>query len=757
MKTLPLRWVVGHHATAESRPELFVAAEVPGAVQLDWARAHDWPPHWKGNEPKRYEWMEDEWWTYEARLELAGLGPGEQLWFLCGGIDYEWEVLLNERVLEAREGMFSPVAINLSAAGAREGDRLRVRIAPIPKRHRRGADRWQADRTCKPPCSYGWDWHPRLVPSGIWQEARLVVHPGGRIVHHDFAQELDPQTRRARVVLSLEIEGEAESARVRMLAPDGRLEREAVASVGAGGARVEFDLEAVELWWPHDHGPQPLYTIEWTLLGEEGRVLDRARRRAGFRRVRLVMNEEEWSRPADFPKSRTHPPITLEINGRAIFCRGSNWIPPDIFPARIDRERCEPLLRLVREAHFNLLRCWGGAIVNRECFYELCDELGVMVWTEFPLACLPYEDDPAYLRVLERESVAIIRRVRQHASHVLWCGGNELFNAWSGMTDQRKALRLLNANCYRLDGDIPFLPTAPVDGMAHGHYVFRDKEGREVHEIFGGARATAYTEFGCSGPSPVEVIREVVPAGELWPPRMGTAWETHHGLGAWAYFRDAWLCLGTLAHYFGEPRGLEEMVERGEWLQCEGFKFIYEEARRQKPRCAMALNWCFNEPWPSVANNSLVNWPARPKPAYAAAASACRPVALCARMAKFSWRNGERFAAELWLLNDSPRPVPAARVRATLRIGGGTTIEVAFWPCPGAAAGENTEGPAPVLILPDVAGAEELILEVEAEGRPEWTQRYRLHYRGGVPAPLHGVAARLALNANSDPEGRVPG
>jgi beta-mannosidase len=158
-----------------------------------------------------------------------------------------------------------------------------------------------------------------------------------------------------------------------------------------------------------------------------------------------------------------------------------------------------------------------------------------------------------------------------------------------------------------------------------------------------------------------------------------------------------------------------------------------------------------------VANNSLVNWPARPKPAYAAAASACRPVALCARMAKFSWRNGERFAAELWLLNDSPRPVPAARVRATLRIGGGTTIEVAFWPCPGAAAGENTEGPAPVLILPDVAGAEELILEVEAEGRPEWTQRYRLHYRGGVPAPLHGVAARLALNANSDPEGRVPG
>lgn len=132
------------------------------------------------------------------------------------------------------------------------------------------------------------------------------------------------------------------------------------------------------------------------------------------------------------------------IHGRSIFARGSNWGSPDIFPGRAGADTYRPLLALARDAHFNLLRCWGGAPAPKESFFERCDVLGLFVWQEFPLACNRYPDTPGYLADLDRESRAIIRRVRQHPCLALWCGGNELFNAWSGMDDQSLALRLLN-------------------------------------------------------------------------------------------------------------------------------------------------------------------------------------------------------------------------------------------------------------------------------------------------------------------------
>ena len=126
-------------------------------------------------------------------------------------------------------------------------------------------------------------------------------------------------------------------------------------------------------------------------------------------------------------------------------------------------------LRLVKEAHMNMLRVWGGGYINREAFYTLCDQLGILVWQEFPLACANYPDDEDYLSVLEQESVSILKRLRRHPCLALWSGGNELFNEWSGMTNQSLALRLLEKNCYDLDRHTPFIATSPLYGMGHGH------------------------------------------------------------------------------------------------------------------------------------------------------------------------------------------------------------------------------------------------------------------------------------------------
>ena len=698
-------WKLARLDGRRSTPVEWMPATVPGAVQLDWARARGIPDPAFGQNVRLLENLEDDHWLYRTRVPDARRGPGEQLVFSCEGVDYACEVRLAGRPVLSHEGLFTPFEIDLSDCAP--GAELEVLILPAPKLAGAPPDRTQASHACKPAVSYGWDWHPRLIPLGLWAAAGFIVRPAAHVGRVDFAYALSEDLSSAVVSVAVEAAGH----RWRLLDAEG--------APVAGSASAGEPLRNPRLWWTHDHGEPYRYTLEVTGAGG-----DTYRRPVGLRRVRLVMHEGAWKQPAGFPVTRSNPPVTVELNGRVIFAKGSNWVNADIFPAAITAETLRPLLRLARDANFNLLRCWGGAVVNPEAFFDQCDELGLLVWQEFPLACNRYPDTPEYLRVLDQESRSIIRRLRQHPCLGIWGGGNELFNAWSGMTDQSLPVRLLDRNCYDLDPGTPFLPTAPIGGMGHGDYRFRDEKGREVFEIYRSAGNTAYSEFGCPGPSPVEYLRTFIPEAELWPPREGGSWQAHHAFGAWEADPSTWLCNGTLEHYFGAARDLETLVERGTWLQCAGYQGIFEEARRQKPVCAMALNWCYNEPWPSAAGNCIINWPARPKPAYHAVRLACRPVLASARFAKFQWRPGEAFSAEIWILNDCLDPLPAGEVEVTLLAGGART-RLLLWAFPPVAGGRNLAGPSAHAVLPSVAeGSFELVLGVSP--RTDWSSSYRL-------------------------------
>jgi beta-mannosidase len=392
-------------------------------VQLDWARAEKWPPYWFGDNFKAYGWMEDVWWTYRAKLNATSVPNGQRLIFACGGIDYQFTVLFDGVVLHAQEGMFTPFELDLTkfAAG---GGILEIRLNPAPKAPSTALDRTQARLSAKPPVAYTWDWHPRLIPLGIWESTALEFRPSIRLTTTEVSYALDPEARSAEIeVLFAATQPVSEGQWAwRLVASSGELVASGNGPLLGATVSSRAHVDNLALWWPHDQGAQPLYTITVELLDARGGVLDRRSRRIGFRRARLVMHEGAWSEPSTFPKSRSHPPMTLEINGRVIFCRGSNWVPPEIFPGIINRETYRALLVLAKEANFNLLRNWGGGIVNKEDFFELCDELGLMVWQEFPLACNLYEDDPHYLQVLDQESRSIIARVRRHPSLVMWSG-----------------------------------------------------------------------------------------------------------------------------------------------------------------------------------------------------------------------------------------------------------------------------------------------------------------------------------------------
>lgn len=665
-------------------------ATVPGNVQCDYAKAFDFGDFQFADQVKKFDELEDYRWVYSTSIEYA-CNPGEEIWFVAEGIDYSYDILLDGKKLFSGEGMFTPVELNITDL-ARQNALLQVLIHPHPKREGAPVDRSQASQSCKPPFSYGWDWNPRLLVSGLWRDAYIETRDSGFIAKCEPFYELNDALDTATVHFETACQKDVKYT----------LYNEAGAVVYEGNC-PDFELKNVNLWWCNGQGTPYLYrwTAESATHKRSGTI--------GFRKVRLIHNEGADEEVDTFPKSCYVVPITLELNGRRIFAQGSNWVNPELFPGTVTEERYESLLQAAKEANMNILRIWGGSGINKPAFYEICDRLGIMVWQEFMLACNNYIGTKKYLRVLEQEALSIIRDLRKHPSIVLWCGGNELFNDWSGMDVQSHALRLLNKLCYEEDFSKPFLATSPLFGMGHGGYFFKDVfNGRDVFEIFSSSNNTAYTEFGVPAMASTDLLAKIIPEKELFPIEKTDAWITHHGFDAW--YGDSWIFADTLKYYFGEPDSLETMVANSQKLQYIGYKAIFEEARRQWPHCSMAINWCYEEPWITAANNAVISYPDIKKPGYYGIQEALRPVIASARIPHFDWKAGEKFTAELWLLNTSPDTV-SETVTAEISIGSTVYAELS-WNTGDVQANTNQMGPQVNLVLPDVEDCNEIILNL---------------------------------------------
>jgi len=618
--------------------------------------------------------------------------------------------MLNGEVLRYQEGMFTPVEIDITDK-IKNGDIIEVLIYPAPKR--KGAkqhDREEADQSCKPAVSYGWDWHPYLVVLGIWDEFYIDIREKERIESCELFYKLSEDFSTAFIHF------EATSTN------NGVIEYTIYDKNGEkviSTTESDFELKNPKLWWCNGQGEPYLYSWTARLLNTKSEVHGRV----GFRKVELTMNDNDWRAENG---TRAYPPMTLTLNGRIIFAKGSNWVNPEIFPGTITRDTYEPLIRLAKEAHMNIFRIWGGAIVNKHCFFELCDEYGIMVWQEFPLACNNYVGTDKYLKVLEQEATSIVKRIRKYACHVLWCGGNELFCSWSRMTDQSLALRLLNKVCYEHDRDKPFIPTSPIMGVSHGYYLFMYPDGKDVFTGIQKKRNTAYTEFGVPSMPSADYLRTFIPEDELFPPEPGGSYEFHHAFYAWNSL-DTWISRDILEYYFGQAENLEQLVEQSNWLQKEGLKAIYEEARRQKPFCSMALNWCYNEPWKTAANNSIISYPNIPKPAYYAVANSLRPVLASARIPKFLWFSGEQFIMELWLLNDSPKGYSNFTIKAYIEIAGEEVL-LAEWKTGMIPANQNKKGPSVSYLLPNV-NTDRIKVKLKCLENDKYSSSYELKYK----------------------------
>lgn len=678
-------------------------ASVPGNIQYDYGVAHDFGnPDYMDNHLK-YQSLEDVTWEYKTELAFDK-SEDESVWFVSLGIDYIFDILLNGEKIYSYEGMYKKIELDITDM-LTGNDELSVLIHPHPKRPGSVVGtRQEASASCKPPVCYGWDWQPRLLISGMWQEAYIETRKSDYIYSCEPFSNLDEDMEMGTIDFKVDCDTECQ---ITVTDSDGKLVY--------SGTDMHVEIHQPRLWWCNGQGVPHLYN--WTVKS----LSDEKRGTVAFKKLRLVQNTGVKD-PSGFPKSRYNAPITVELNGRRILAKGSNWVNPEIFFGNIDEKCYESLLVAAKEANMNMLRVWGGSGINKESFYDICDRLGIMVWQEFPLACNEYPDTEAYLKVLESEAIAIIELLRHHACLAFWCGGNELFNSWSAMDDQSLPLRLLDSLCYKYDYGRPYLKTSPLTGMGHGGYTFTHSQ-IDVDMIHGirNSNLTAYTEFGVPSITDMETLKNIIPEDELYPVKATRAWVDRHGMKAWGY--HTWVCQPILENYFGKANSLEQLIEWSETLQCIGYQGAFEAMRQQWPYCSMMLNWCYNEPWSNAANNCIMSYPARPRKAYYSVKNALRPTIFSAGIDRYAWKEGEKFSADIWLLNDRPEKMSGS-VTVEL-VMEEQTLKLIEWTAE-TEANSNMQGPTVHVTLP-MSDEDFFILRLKADNGLE--NEYKLLLR----------------------------
>jgi len=451
-------------------------------------------------------------------------------------------------------------------------------------------------------CSYGWDWGPITISSGIWKKVELVqwetAYLSSVAVLPTVVNEIP------HLLIKPVVKGDRESHRVLVRVLDGETEI-AAENFDAALSSYEFDLPSAELWQPRGRGAQQLYTVEITLLHGE-KVLQKESKQIGFRTVELDTSAID---SAEFPDKHL---FAIKVNGKRLWIRGANWIPDDPFPMRVTRERYEQCIKDMLEVNINGIRVWGGGIYESEDFYNFCDQQGIVVWQDFLFACAAYPETPEMFEEVALEVEEAVNRLESHPSLVIWCGGNEClegFQYWGwqedlagrpwGETFYRQTIPTVVA---RVDGSRPYIPGSPFS--SHSDDVKSFKSGTnhiwDVWNELGYERYEQYTpsfaaEFGFNGPGSWSMLtraigKETLDSNDVDVAIHQKAFDGMSKIAAGLAREFATPPTQGVAWYFAAALDQARAVEIG----LKHFRSLYEV-------CSGAILWQFNDMWPAIS------------------------------------------------------------------------------------------------------------------------------------------------------------
>lgn len=592
-------------------------ARVPGSVLHDLITQDRVPDPYYELNSKLVEWVPERTWVYKKEFAVSGKLRGKTIFLCFEGIDYEAQIFLNGVFLGRHEGMFIPwekdVTEHLKYG---EQNLVAAVIEPAPKEQPQ-VGKTSLVKTHKSRMTYWWDFCPRMIHQGIWKPVWLHVTEGGAIENVYLTADLNEDNTQALLHLELEADLKALDEYYVEGAFGDITFRE---KINKRVSRVEWKVENPRLWWVNGYGEPYEYPVWIRLTKSSGTVCDERKFLFGIRDIRFGLNEGTENPKGEF---------LLYLNGRKLYMNGYNWVPCDVLYGVSREQKMRHLLRLAKEAGVNILRVWGGGLIEKDSFYEECAKNGILIWQEFILSSSGIDnktpDSETYKSMIEKQAEIILKQKRNHTSLAVWCGGNELQDENGRPLDNNDpVLAALKEQQKRWDPKRKWLPTSPSGGVflnslenirkypdklldVHGPW---EHQGLKGHcRLYNQGVSLLHTEFGVEGMCAYSTLRKVTAQEHLFPANKDN--EVYFHRGAW------WNNEPLVQETFGGNLSDIESIRKGsQYLQYEGLKYAVECNRRRAFKNSGTFPWQLNEPYPNLFCTSAVDYYGIPKPAY---------------------------------------------------------------------------------------------------------------------------------------------
>lgn len=624
----------------EADSQTWHSAHVPGSVYADLMADGTMPdPFWRENELDAFERMKKDYVYQRAFTVTEAQLAHAHVELVCEGLDTLAHVSLNGREIAFADNMHITWVWDVKEQLHAGENTLEIRFdSPILYCAKKAeeAPGWESSDATpgfrhlrKAHCMFGWDWGPRLPDAGIWRPIFLRTWDTARLenalmlqAHHDGVVD---------VTIRPEIAGEsAWSAEI--TAPDG----EVLTLPETTAAEQVITIEHPQLWWPNGLGKQPLYRVTVRLATGDTRVW-----RIGLRTMTVSREKDEWGEE-----------FCHVVNGVKVFAMGADYIPEDNILARVTPERTRRLLEDCKAANFNAIRVWGGGYYPDDAFYDICDELGLLVWQDLMYACAFYDLTPDFKRSIRVETHQNVARLRHHASLALICGNNEMEMFMAGansalinhrtwefvptyphhITDYVKMFEyILPAIVKETAPQTYWWPASPSSG---GNFDAPNDENRgdnHYWDVWHGEKPfTEYrkfffryaSEFGFqSFPCLKSVEQFTLPDDRNIFSRVMERHQRNQAANG--------KILSYLSQTFRYPNSFDDLLYASQLMQAEAIRYGVEHWRRNRGRCMGAIIWQLNDIWP-VASWASIDYYGRWKALHYAAKRFFAPVMISA-------------------------------------------------------------------------------------------------------------------------------